>query len=125
MAQSYYAIIDQEFGISKKTGAEMITLTLLDIETREEYRSYIDASMQNFELWAEVITQPDRGFVVTGLKQKRSYGRYTHEILNADCEPIIVADYPNIKIMEKKLRQQWAQQDFAETPFGRMFGEQK
>jgi len=118
---SYYAIIDQEFGTSKKTGSEMITLTLLDLETREEYRSYIDSSMQNFELWAEIITQPERGFVVTGLKQKRSYGRYTHEILNADCEPLIVADYPNIKKMETKLRSSWAKTDFEATPFGRLF----
>lgn len=125
MAESYYAITNQEFGTSKKTGAEMITLTLLDLETREEFRSYIDASMDNFCQWAEIITQPDKGFVVTGLKKKRSYGRYNHEILNADAEPIIVADYPDIKQMSKNIQRQWAKEDFAQTPFGRLFGEQK
>lgn len=118
---SYYAIIKQEYGISKKSGAEMITLTLLDLETREEYRSYIDASMENFCQWAEIITQAEKGFVVSGLKKKRNYGRYNHEILNADCEPVIVAEYPDVKKMEKRLRQQWAKEDFAATSYGRLF----
>jgi len=118
---AYYAIINQEFGTSRKTGAEMITLTLVDIETREEFRSYIDASMANFFQWEPIITNPDRGFVVTGLKQKRNYGRYNHEILNADCDPIIVAEYPDVKKMERNLRRSWAKEDFAATPFGKMF----
>lgn len=121
---AYYAIINQEFGTSRKSGAEMITLTLIDLETREEYKSYIDSSMENFCLWAEIITQPDKGFVVTGLKKKRSYGRYNHEILNADSEPIIVAEYPDVKKMEKKFRQYWAKEDFKQTPFGKFFGEE-
>lgn len=120
---SYYAIIKQELGISKKSGAEMVTITALDIETREECLSYIDSTMNNFEHWAEVITQPEKGFVVTGLKKKRNYGRYNHEILNADCEPIIVAEYPDVKKMEKRLRQQWAKEDFQSTPYGKLFGE--
>jgi len=121
MQMAYYAIISQDFGTSRKTGAEMITLTLLDIETREEYRSYIDASMQNFCQWADIITRPERGFVVTGLKKKRNYGRYTHEILNADCDPVVVQEYPDVKKMERNLRRHWAQEDFQKTPFGQMF----
>jgi hypothetical protein len=120
---AYYAITNQEFGISKKTGAEMITLTLLDIETREEYRSYIDASMNNFTHWEEIITKPQCGFVVTGLKTKRNYGRYTHDILNADCEPVIVQEFPDVKLMERNLRKHWAREDFANTPFGRLYGD--
>jgi hypothetical protein len=118
---AYYAIISQELGTSKKSGAEMITLTLIDLETREEFRSYIDSSMANFCNWAEIITQPEKGFVVTGLKKKRNYGRYNHEILNADCEPVIIADYPDVKKMERKLRQQWAREDFNNTPYGKLF----
>jgi hypothetical protein len=118
---AYYAIISQELGTSKKSGAEMITLTLIDLETREEFRSYIDSSMENFCNWAEIITQPERGFVVTGLKKKRNYGRYNHEILNADCEPVIVADYPDVKKMQRRLRQQWAKDDFNQTPYGKLF----
>lgn len=122
MAQ-YYAIIKQEFGLSRISGAEVITVTFLDIETREELVSYIDASMENFCHWEEIITQPERGFVVTGLKKKRGYGRYRHEILNADCEPIIVADYPCVKKMQQRLRQQWAREDFEQTQYGRLFKE--
>jgi hypothetical protein len=59
--------------------------------------------------------------VVTGLKQKRNYGRYNHEILNADCDPMIVAEYPDVKKMERNLRRSWAKEDFAATPFGKMF----
>jgi hypothetical protein len=122
---SYYAIINQEYGISKVTGAEMITITALDVETREECLSYVDSSMENFVHWAEIITQPEKGFVVTGLKKKRNYGRYKHEILNADCQPVIVAEYPDVKKMERRLRQQWAKEDFAATPFGQLFGDDK
>jgi hypothetical protein len=122
---AYYAITAQDFGTSRKTGAEMITLTLIDIETREEYRSYIDASMENFCQWADIITEPQKGFVITGLKKKRNYGRYAHEILNADCDPVIVAEYPDAKKMERRLRQQWAREDFAATPYGKLFGEEK
>jgi hypothetical protein len=118
---AYYAIINQEYGISKVTGAEMITITALDVETREECLSYVDSSMENFVHWAEIITQPEKGFVVTGLKKKRNYGRYKHEILNADCQPIVVAEYPDVKKMERNLRRSWAKEDFAATPFGKMF----
>jgi hypothetical protein len=120
---AYYAIINQEYGTSRKTGAEMITLTLVDLETRDEYKSYIDASMANFCQWADIITQDHKGFVVTGLKKKRNHGRYNHEILNADCEPIIVAEYPDVKKMEKNLRKHWAKEDFAATPYGNLFKE--
>jgi hypothetical protein len=120
---AYHAIINQEYTVSKISGAEMVTLTMLDIETREEFRSYVDASMENFCHWEEIITQPEKGFVVTGLKKKRNYGRYKHEILNADCIPVIVAEYPDVKKMERRLRQQWAREDFANTPYGKLFGE--
>lgn len=122
MAQ-YYAITKQEFGVSKITGAEMITLTLFDLETREEFRSFVDSSMENFCQWAEIITQPEKGWVVTGLKEKRNYGRYRHRILNADCAPVIVAEFPCVKKAEQKLRQQWAREDFEKTQYGRMFKE--
>lgn len=118
---AYYAIINQELSTSRISGAEMITLTLLDIETREEFRSYIDASMENFLHWADIITHPEKGFCVTGLKKKRGHGRYSHEILNADCEPIVVKEFADVKDMERRLRQQWAKQDFANTPFGKLF----
>lgn len=122
---AYYAITDQEFGVSRKTGCEMITLTLYDLETREEFRSYVDSSMQNFEQWAEIITQPEKGWVITGVKKKRSYGRYTHEIINADSEPVIVAEYPDARRMFKNLKQYWAQEDFKKTAFGQLFGDGK
>lgn len=116
----YDAIIDQDIGPSKN-GGEMVTLTFLNLETREESRSYIDETMTNFMQWVEIITQPEKGFVIAGLKEKRSYGRYNHNILNADCVPVIVAEYPDAKKMEKKLRQLWAQEDFLATPYGKLF----
>jgi hypothetical protein len=118
---AYHAIVKQEIGNSKISGAETITMTIFDVETRSEYRSYIDASMKNFNHWVDIITNPDSGFIVTGLKEKRSYGRYNHEILNADCEPIIIEEWESGKELEKFLRQQWAKEDFAKTPFGKLF----
>lgn len=123
MAESYYAIIDQRIGPSAY-GGEMVTITFLDIQTREECVSYIDEKMENFFHWADVITQPEKGFVVTGLKKKKGKGNYAHQILNADCEPIIVREFQDVKQMERKLRQSWAQQDFEATPFGRLFDDQ-
>jgi hypothetical protein len=121
---AYHAITNQEYGTSKISGAETITLTIFDIETRDEYRSYIDASMKNFNHWADIIMNPNKGFVITGLKEKRNYGRYKHDILNADCEPVIVKEFADIKDMERRLRQQWAKQDFAKTPFGKLFDQE-
>lgn len=121
---SYYAIIKQELTVSQKSGAEMIVLDLVDVETREEYRSYIDSTMNNFEQWAEIITQPEKGWIITGIKKKRSYGRYKHEILNADCDPVIVVEYNDVRQMERLLRRAWAKEDFKQTPYGKFFGEQ-
>lgn len=118
---AYYAIIKQELGISKKSGCEMITLTLVDLDTREEFRSYIDSAMENFLQWEEIITKPEQGFVITGLKKKRSYGRYNHEILNADSEPIIVAKYPDVVKMQRNIQRYWAQEDFKASPYGSLF----
>ena len=118
---AYHAIVKQEIGSSKISGADTITMTIFDVETRDEYRSYIDASMKNIDHWLDVITNPDQGYIVTGLKEKRNYGRYNHDILNADCEPIIIEVWESGKELEKFLRQQWAKQDFAKTPFGKLF----
>jgi hypothetical protein len=120
---AYHAIVKQEIGTSKISGAETITMTIFDIETRKEYRSYIDASMKNIEHWIDVISNPERGYIVTNLKEKRNYGRYNHDILNADCEPTIIEVWESGKELEKMLRQHWAKEDFAKTPFGKLFSE--
>jgi hypothetical protein len=118
---AYHAIVKQEIGTSKISGAETITLTIYDVETGDEYRSYIDASMKNFEHWIDVISNPEQGYIVTNLKEKRNYGRYNHDILNADCEPIVIEVWESGKHLEKLLRQHWARKDFAKTPFGKLF----
>lgn len=117
---AYYAITEQSIGPSKN-GGEMVTLTLYDLETRQEYRTYIDATMRNFDFWIDIISQPEKGYIVTGLKHKKSYGRYNHEILNADCEPIVIKTVPDAKKMFKKIKEQWAKEDFESTPLGRLF----
>ena len=119
---SYYAIISQDIKPSKN-GGEMITIIALDIESRDECISYLDPSMKNFLLWEHIITQPERGFVVTGLKRKARLGAGDRYVLNADCEPIIVKEFDNVKSMERRLRSTWAKMDFEATPFGRMFGD--
>jgi hypothetical protein len=117
---SYHAIVKQELEASK-TGGEMITLTCFDIETREEFRSYIVANMKNFEHWIDIISHPDEGFIVGGLKRKKNNGKYNHEILNADCVPVIVKRMKSAKQMEKIMREKWAKDDFEKTDFGRLF----
>jgi hypothetical protein len=119
-ATRYDAVISQELGNSKN-GGEMITLTFLNLETREESRSYIDETMTNFMQWAEIITQPQKGFIIQDLKEKRSYGRYNHTILNADCVPVVAAEFPDVKKMENQIRKMWAKEDFLATPYGKLF----
>ena len=120
MAQSYYAIISQEIKPSKN-GGEMITVIALDIETRDECISYIDPNMKNFFHWEQIITHPEQGFIVTGLKRKARLGAGGRYVLNADCEPIVVKEFDSIKKMEQRLRSTWAKQDFEATPFGKLF----
>ena len=117
---SYYAIVKQELAPSKN-GGEMITMTLYDIESREEFRTYIDPNMENFDHWIEIITNPEKGYIVTGLKKKPNYGRYKHEILNADCEPIVVKRVKDVKEMERRMRENWAREDFEKSGFGRLY----
>lgn len=119
-ATRYDAVISQELGNSKN-GGEMITLTFLNLETREESRSYIDETMTNFMQWAEIITQPQKGFIIQDLKEKRNYGRYNHTILNADCVPVVAAEFPDVKKMENQIRKMWAKEDFLATPYGKLF----
>ena len=117
---AYYAIISQSIEPSKH-GGEMVVLEALEIESREECISYIDPKMRNFELWESVITQPEKGFVITGLKRKTRLGSRDRVVLNADCEPLVVKEFDNAKEMERRLRANWAKQDFENTPFGRLF----
>lgn len=118
---AYYAIVKQEIGTSKISGADTVTMTIFNVDTGDEYRSYIDASMNNAEHWVDVISNPEKGYIVDGLKEKRNYGRYNHDILNADCEPVIVAVVPSGKELEKMLKQHWAKKEFLKTPFGKLF----
>lgn len=116
-----YVITNQELTTSRVSGAEVVKITLRDIESRDEYVCYVDSSMDNFVLWEEIITQPWKGFIITGLKRKRNYGRYKNEILNADYEPIILVETADAKQLHKKVLAHWAREDFRQTPFGRLF----
>ena len=118
---AYYFITNQEFSTSKITGSEVVTLTLVDIDTREEYRCYVDSSMENFTQWADVLLNPQKGFVLTGLKRKRNHGRYNHEILNADSDFVIAYEDASLENFHRKLKMSWAKEDFLRTPFGRLF----
>lgn len=71
-------------------------VTMVD-ENGQPCLTYVDESFDNWWRWALICKQPDKGFILTGLKQKTRYRKpqFTNEgwpIINADCLPKIMLE---------------------------------
>ena len=72
---------------------EFYEVTFVD-EKGQPCVTYIDPAFENFWKWALIVKQPDKGFILTGLKQKT---RYRKPQFTAEGWPIVNGDsLPNI-----------------------------
>jgi hypothetical protein len=83
---SHYAIINQQADVSKNDGSPYVKLTIVGIQTRETFTTYIDLNNHNVDNWMDIIMNPNSGFVVHGLKTTVKNGK---TLINADSKPII------------------------------------
>ena len=101
-----YAIIKQrEF--NSKYGGTATEIILVNIKTRQEFKTYIDQRNFNAVNWQHIIRHPDRGYVISGVKIKdRVKG-----IINADSDPIITFESETQDVVFDEITSYWAEQD--------------
>lgn len=121
MANQHYAIVKQETKYSKYGGV-ITTITLVGLDDRCEYTTYIDPSNFNSKNWQHIVRHPEHGFILKGLKVKKNQ---TKNIINADSDPVIAWEHENIDAVLDAIMDKWRQQDEARRPpsFGDFFNE--
>lgn len=122
MAKQHYAIVKQETKYSKYGGV-ITTVTLVGLDDRKEYTTYIDPSNFNAKNWSHIVRHPEHGFILTGLRVKKNTDK---AIINADSDPVIAWEHTNIDDVLDAIMDKWSQQDLARRPpsFDDFFGEE-
>lgn len=106
-----WAVLKQEKRPSKY-GGMVVKITLVGVLDRKEYTTYVDPLNLNVKNWHHIINNPEHGFILTDLKVKRG----KEDLINADSNPVIDGQYPNINEMLDLLQQVWDKQDKQNNP---------
>jgi hypothetical protein len=102
----YYAVIKQrEF--DSKYGGRATEIILVNIKTREEYKTYIDRRNFNAVNWTHILRHPERGYILSGVKIKDQEKR----IINADSDPVITFESSTQDVVFDELESYWGELD--------------
>lgn len=107
MKQSY-AVINQKSGISIVTGKPCTTITLVGLEDRREYPTYIDKAMRNYEQWVHIVNHPNNGYILDNLDLITRKGKI---VVDADCDPVIAHETPDSDQLYVLIKNSWADLD--------------
>lgn len=107
MAQ-HYAVIKQDSGLSQVTGRPYTKITLVDLDSRQEYPTYADTANHNCVNWQQIVNHPTRGYILTGLKVVTRKGK---QIIDADCDPIIVSEFQDADELYLGIKKMWREVD--------------
>lgn len=77
-----YIISDITSSISHKDGEDLYTITFIDINTDQKFKTYIQATNRNFNKWKLIIDNSADGWVIEGLRIKDK----TKSLINADSK---------------------------------------
>ena len=105
-----YIVATQKTGLSKY-GGTLITITLIGINDRQEYKTYIDPRNHNFVNWQHITQNPQNGFVIRSLKVKNK----EKNLISADSKPIIEWEHDDPEVIIAQLEEIWREQDLQKT----------
>lgn len=103
-----YAVIEQQSGLSQVTGRPYTKITLIDLDSRKEYPTYADTANHNSVNWQQIVNHPRRGYILTGLKVVTRKGK---EVIDADCDPIIVSEFDDCDELHLAIKKMWREVD--------------
>jgi hypothetical protein len=102
----YYAVIKQrEF--HSKYGGIATEIILVNLKSRQEYKTYIDGRNFNSVNWQHILRHPERGYILSGIKIKDQ----EKHILNADSDPVISFESESQDVVFDEIMSYWAEQD--------------
>jgi hypothetical protein len=107
-----YAVIDQQNGLSQVTGRPYTKITLVDIDTRQQYPTYADTANHNCKNWQQIISHPQRGYILTGLTVVTRKGK---TVIDADCDPVIVSEFDDCHELDLAIKKMWREVDSERT----------
>ena len=77
-----YIISDISSSISNFNGEDLYTITLIDVDTDQKFKTYIQGTNRNFHKWKLIIDNSSDGWVLEGLRIQNK----TKNIINADSK---------------------------------------
>lgn len=111
MEQNYVVVKQEE--MASQYGGTVIKITCVGTKDRFEYISYVDPRNRNVTNWWHIITHPTRGYILKNLRLKQT--RDGKVIINADSDPIILAETEQASDLFRELTAVWREQD-EDTP---------
>ena len=108
ISQPYVILEQSPIHTKVKSANNTITkITLIGVNDRCLYKTYIDPTNYNYKNWSHITSNPKHGFVVRNIKVKDAEAF----ILNADSKPIIEWEHDNADIIMEQLKEIWVEQD--------------
>jgi hypothetical protein len=105
--KQYYIILAQRQLLSKVNGEKIIEITLVGVEDRELYHTYIDPRNRNYRNWSYVIHNPSQGYLLGPLKIKDSM----KNLINADSKVSILVSTEDHEELYTEVLSKWHKQD--------------
>ena len=70
MSTQYYIILTQGQITSKHNGNRIAEITLVGVQDRCLYKTYVDPQNRNYKNWSYIIHNPAQGYLISGIKIK-------------------------------------------------------
>lgn len=107
MSKQYYFILKQKQITSKVSGEKIIEVTLVGVDDRLLYTTYIDPKNRNYRNWSYIIHNPEQGFLLGPLKVKD----YDKGLINADSKVTILVSTEDRDEVYAEVLAKWHKED--------------
>ena len=85
-----YIISDINSRISSINSEDLYTITFIDVDTDQKFKTYIQSTNRNFSKWKLIIDNSADGWVIQGLRVKDK----TKSLINADSKINVLKRLP-------------------------------
>lgn len=103
-----YAVVNQKSGLSQVTGRPYTTITLVGLQDRAEYVTYVDTANHNCKNWTHIVNHPRHGYILDSLSTVTRKGK---AVINADSDPIIKEEVTDQDQLYIDIKKAWAELD--------------
>lgn len=107
MSSQYYIILTQRQITSNYNGNKIAEITLVGVQDRCLYKTYVDPQNRNFKNWSYIIHNPAQGYLVSGIRIKDQ----DKALISADSQVKILVATEEASEVYSELLAKWHRED--------------